>query len=361
MELRKTIKLTPNGLTRTKEAMLGQEYDAWLACLRYGDSADVSLYSATKQQATILRHRLKKRFSMTRNYPMILRNDVIKLEKARNAEWSRWWFRVPVAAIRGGLWCPVTMAPAHEELLVDASIKVCEAKLIRKRNHWSVHVVLQKDVQAPDIDAYPNILAIDMGERNPATAVLMAPGSSVKPVFYGREVKGIRRHHAWLRTALQEKQAFRTMKKVKDRESRRVAALLHRAAKDIVASAKEASATIVIGDFTGGHRNTGKGRRFNRIVSSMPFHSLMSMIEYKAMWQGVPVVCVGEAYTSQECHVCHAMGKRRTQSSFECDACGWRGNADMNGALNIGQRWERLQLLVGWSGAGSTRPVKPAV
>lgn len=71
--------------------------------------------------------------------------------------------------------------------------------------------MLQKNVQVPDINAYPNILAIDMGERNPATAVLMAPGSSVKPVFYGREVRGIRRHHAWLRTRLQEKSAFRTL------------------------------------------------------------------------------------------------------------------------------------------------------
>ena len=79
MELRKTIKLTLNGLTGTKEAMLGQEYDAWLACLRYGDSAGVSLYSATKQQAATFRHRLKNLFSMTRNYPMVLRNDVIKL------------------------------------------------------------------------------------------------------------------------------------------------------------------------------------------------------------------------------------------------------------------------------------------
>lgn len=148
---------------------------------------------------------------------------------------------------------------------------------------------------------------------------------------------------------------------MKDRESCKVAGLLHSAAKDIAASAKETSVTIFIGDFTGGHRDTGKGRRFNRVVNFMPFYKLSSMIEYKAMWQGIPVVCVGGAYTSQECHACLSTGRRRTQSSIECVECGWRGNADMNGALDLGQRWERFQLLVGRSGAGSTRPINPAV
>ncbi|MBX8639798.1 MAG: transposase [Candidatus Thermoplasmatota archaeon] len=40
----------------------------------------------------------------------------------------------------------------------------------------------------------------------------------------------------------------------------------------------------------------------------MPFYSLMSMTEYKAMWKNVPVVYAGEAYTSKQCHVCHDMG-----------------------------------------------------
>jgi len=87
----------------------------------------------------------------------------------------------------------------------------------------------------------------------------------------------------------------------------------------------------------------------------------MSMMECKAMWKNGPAVYVGEAYTSQQCHVCHAMWRRRTQFSFECNACGRSGNADMNSVLNIEQRWEWFLLPVGRNGTDSIRPINQAV
>ncbi len=94
----------------------------------------------------------------------------------------------------------------------------------------------------------------------------------------------------------------------------------------------------------------------------MPFARIRGMVLDKAGWAGVPVVLVDEAYTSRECHRCHNLGKRDRQAEFRClsGMCGWRGNADMNGALNIGNRWERPEALVGLGGAASTRPMNPA-
>ena len=60
-----------------------------------------------------------------------------------------------------------------------------------------------------------------MGERNPATAAPIAPGVSVKPMYLGRKVRGVRRHHAWRRPRLQEKRAFRVIKAQRNRESPR--------------------------------------------------------------------------------------------------------------------------------------------
>ena len=362
MELQKTAKLKVGGLTRTKEVILRQEYEAWLSRLRLGERAEEPLYSATVQQADRLRKSLGGRFNRTKNYPMVLRRDVLRLEKARNTTWAGWWLKVPTAAIHGGLWVPVDMAPAHARLLEDPAVSVREAKLIRKHDHWSVHAFLQKEVPAPDLASHPNVLAVDMGERNPATAVLMAPGASMKPMFFGREVRGVRRHHAWLRRRLQEKRAYRTIQRQRNRESRRVGAILHPAINELVAVAQENHATIVVGDFSGGHRNTHKGKRFNRVVNTMPFARIRGMVLDKAGWVGVPVVLVDEASTSRECHRCHNTGRRDRQADFRClsAGCGWRGNADMNGALNIGNRWERSQVFKGWDGGDSTRPMNPA-
>ncbi len=361
MELLKTIRLKLSGLTTTKEALIRQEWEAWQSRLRWGEKADQPLYSATVQQADRLRDRLSSRLNTTKDYPMVLRWDVILLEKAKHASWSKWWMKIPVAGLRGGVWCPVQIAPAHEALLDSPGISIREAKLIPKHTHWSVHLVVRREVMPPSLDAHPNILAVDLGERNPATAVLMAPGSSMRPEFYGREVRGLRRHHAWLRKRLQEKRAFRTLKKMRNRESRQVRAVLHRTTKDLVERAAKERATIVLGAFSGGHRNTRRGRRFNRIVNSMPFGLISGLIEDKAAWLGVPVVLVNEDYSSRECHRCGNTGKRSSQGEFRCTTlgCGWRGNADMNGALNIGKRWERFQALIGWNGAASTRPMNP--
>jgi putative transposase len=362
MELQKTIKLKLSGLTTTKEALLRQEWEAWQSRLRQGERADQPLYSATVQQAARLRERLGGRLNPTKNYPMVLRRDVIRVERAKHASWSKWWMKVPVAGLRGGVWCPVQAAPAHGALLDDPNISTREAKLIRKRTHWSVHLVVRKEVMPLSLDAHPNILAVDLGERNPAAAVLMAPGSSMRPGFYGREVRGVRRHHAWLRKRLQEKRAFRTLKKIGNCEARRIRAVLHTATKDLIELAVKEKATIVLGAFSGGHRNTKRGRRFNRIVNSMPFGLISGFIEDKAAWRGVPVVLVNEDYSSQECHRCGNMGRRTSQGEFRCitPSCGWRGHADMNGALNLGKRWERFRLLIGWNGAASTRPMNPA-
>ena len=94
----------------------------------------------------------------------------------------------------------------------------------------------------------------------------------------------------------------------------------------------------MIGDLKG-IRKRAKGRRFRRIVHSMPHHRLSRYIEYKALWEGIPVVHAGEAYTSRTCHRCGNEGRRVSQGFFKCPSCGLEYNADLNGAINIGERF----------------------
>ncbi len=60
-------------------------------------------------------------------------------------------------------------------------------------------------------------------------------------------------------------------------------------------------------------------------------------LECKQCWLGGRVLAIPAADTCQKCACCGHVVKenRRSQSQFECLACGYRANADINGALNI--------------------------
>lgn len=46
------------------------------------------------------------------------------------------------------------------------------------------------------------------------------------------------------------------------------------------------------------------------------------------------VIVIPPAYTSKTCHACNHLGDRQGKG-FKCENCGWHGDADYNGAVNI--------------------------
>ena len=348
MFVQKTIKAKIFGLTTTKEAMLRQEYDCWQSFLR-GDQ-EVPLYSATKQQAGRLLRSLGRHFDRSRMYPMVLRNDCIRVEKAKDTTWSKWWFKIPMASLRGGLWCPIQMPDGQLSLIAE---DIRECKLIRKGDRWSVHIVVQKDVPEAFLNPNQPILAVDLGEVRPATAVLLRDGRMTAHIMADRKVREVRMHYNWLRRRLGEKKCLDTIKKIGRTERRQVDARLHKLSKDIVQPAKDNDVVIVMGDLTGiRERTKNTGRKFRAKIARMPSFRMAQFIEYKANWAGVLVFSIDESYTSKTCHVCGSPGRRSHQGLFLCDNCGSQYNADLNGAMNIGRRF--LDQVFGNSGALDT-------
>jgi putative transposase len=196
-----------------------------------------------------------------------------------------------------------------------------------------------------EISTHPSaILAVDMGERNIAIAVLIAGSRSAKlskvgrPMFMGRDVRGLRRHYAYLRRVLGKKKLLRVIKRIKDTESRKVNDILHKISRQIVGISKENNAVILLGDLSG-IRNRSRCRRMNRIVANMPFYRLTQYITYKASWEGIPVLTTKEWYSSKICHRCGSDNTSRPhQGLFICHDCGYSCNADFNGAVNLGNR-----------------------
>ena len=332
-----------SNLTTAKQNALDFEYNNLQSFLQnyknaqeFGDveyfleKDKTKLYSATKQQALRF-YKIKK----IKEYPLDIRNDLLKIKRTDN-KISKYWVRLPVSKKRGGIWCAFK---TYTEIPKD--VKLCGSKLVKNKGKYFLHITIKKDII---LNSFDNILAVDLGEKHIATTVLQGKNVSMNPKFYGKKVRGLRRHYAWLRKRLGNKKLLKEIKRIEHTEQRKVNDILHKISKDIVQQAEENNACIVLGNLKGIRKSAkGKGRRMNRIVTNMPYHKLTQYILYKAEWKGIQVKQISEKDTSKTCHKCGQIGNRRTQGLFVCD-CGLHYNADLNGALNIGKRFSDYML-----------------
>lgn len=84
-------------------------------------------------------------------------------------------------------------------------------------------------------------------------------------------------------------------------------------------------------------RNVRAKSGLNRSILDQGWYELRRQLEYKQLWRGGQVLAINPAYTSQKCACCGHTAKenRQSQSRFECLECGYKENADINGARNI--------------------------
>ena len=325
MLISKTLKCKVFNPTQKKLELLNQEYSNFQIYVRSGRNAGI--YSLTKATFDFkYKNKIRKK-----KQPMPLHNQSTKF-KITAHKLTPYWFRVPVKGKWGGIWLPIT---PHDN--IDSSWEIREAKVIKRKKDFWIYITIRKEIHLKT--SYSSVLALDIGEKVVAAAVL---SSERKPTFLGREVRGIRRHHAWLRKRLQERGLFKKLKEMKGKEMRRVELVLHEVSKYIVELAEENNSVIVMGDLKG-IRKQNKGKRFNRIINSFPFNRLSFFIEYKAHLKGIAVIKIREDYTSKTCSRCGEEGKRVKQGLFKCPHCKYQANADFNGAMNILKRsWEHV-------------------
>jgi putative transposase len=305
---------------KSKREAIEREYQAWQRELREGDE---QLYSATKQQAERFKQRVRKQNHhglKVREYPMILRRDCVRLQQQKESVFH-WWIRIPVYP--KSIWVPIQL-PYEQELLLKHELREC--KLIRDGEKWFVNITVQKEARLTR--RYATVLPVDMGIRKLATTI-----EGGKPRFYGKDVRQTRGNYFRLRRSAGK---ARIIKRWRHKERETVRHQVHAVTRRIVEQAKRDNALIVIGDLEG-IRRQDRGRSFNRRLSSQPFYLFKQMLTYKANWEGIRVLTVPEAYTSQMCHRCGVRGQRVT-GRFSCSTCGLVCDADVNGAWNIAKR-----------------------
>ncbi|TCH64143.1 RNA-guided endonuclease TnpB family protein [Acinetobacter sp. ANC 4862] len=96
----------------------------------------------------------------------------------------------------------------------------------------------------------------------------------------------------------------------------------------------------------------------NKSILDQGWSMLVDMLEYKQRWRGGLLIKVDPQYTSQTCSSCAHVAKenRQTQAKFECVACGYVANADLNASRNILAVGHTVLSVEG--GCGKGRPKK---
>jgi IS605 OrfB family transposase len=195
--------------------------------------------------------------------------------------------------------------------------------------------------------------ALDLGET-----ILMAAafGDGSVHLYSGRKIKSVRRY--WQKVRAKLKRGSRRWKEVNHRERAQVNDLLHQAVSHFLRECvRRGVGEVVVGDLSGIREDLNYGKALNQRLHAWPYRKLVEILRYKGTLMGIKVYEVEERKTSLTCHACGraSPSNRKHRGLYTC-SCGWRGQADVNGALNIYERAFQVSPIKGSSGRVA-RPV----
>lgn len=229
--------------------------------------------------------------------------------------------------------------------------KPTSAQLCKHRNGF-YYIHIQLTDEAPNPIKSDKVIGVDFGRREIAK-------TSTNKGWDAKQLNKTRDKFNRARTSLQKKaskgtrstrrRARQVLKRLSGKERRFQQWLNHSISAAIIREAKQLNAIIAIEELTGIRERTNQQPRSKterRRSNSWAFFQLRQFLEYKGIKEGIEVVLVNPAYTSQTCHACNHIGLR-TDKVFKCGNCNWYGDADLNGAINIAKNGAVVSQLRG--------------
>lgn len=249
---------------------------------------------------------------------------------------------------------------------VEGRPKTCA--LVREGDAWFCAVSCEIEVPDPPVVSSKPAVGIDRG------VVLLLADSDGRTVENPRPLqksraKLTRAQRKLSRTVKGSKNRARAAKRVgriHRRVSRQRDAVLHRESKHYA----ENQGVVVVealrlknmtasakGTVEAPGTNVAQKAGLNRALLDGGLGRFVELLKYKGTATGCRVIEVDPAYSSQECAECQhiAVANRRSQSEFECVACGHRANADSNAARVLYRRG-----MHGAEGCGGDAVARPA-
>ena len=209
-----------------------------------------------------------------------------------------------------------------------------EADLVYKSGKFYLFQTV--DIPEESMEDIEVFIGVDFGQTD--IAVL-----SDATNYSSEQLKKVRKKYTKTRASVQSKGtkgAKKLLKRLSGRERRFVSINNHTISKQIVTKAKTENKGIAIEDlskirFTAKPKSKAQKTELNR----WSFHQLRQFLEYKSLLNGVKLVVIPPAYTSQTCSLCQHIGTKensfRKGKKFTCTNCGNVADADVNAAHNI--------------------------
>ncbi len=194
-----------------------------------------------------------------------------------------------------------------------------------------------------NLDNVTTATATNDGKTNKVKAYDLSKVTLIKATY--REVKShFKRNDARIRKKIYQKYG--------QKERARVNQILHHTSKEIVKEAKALGFRIVMEKLTGirklYRKGNGQGKDYRAKMNSWSFRELQRQIEYKAKWEGIPVVYVNPRGTSKKCSICGSDTRMGMDRRLWCPKCHLFIDRDENSARNLsrGLRFSPFALQV---------------
>ena len=232
--------------------------------------------------------------------------------------------------IRGTyIWLPLSVPEKFKDRM-DA-IKG-DARLFQKKGKWFAMFPIKTTPTGRSGDK--TFIGVDLGIVRIAT---VCTPDKVQ-IFDGKEIRYRKEHFADLRRRYQKHNRMDKVKQTRGHEQRWMRDINHKISKEIVEIAAQYPNPVLCFERLDGIRYRTRGsKRFNRMMSSWAFRTLLDMVKYKAARTSIGVLLVDPRNTSKMCSQCGHISRsnRPDQANFRCVKCGFQLNADVNAARNI--------------------------
>ncbi|MGY5852005.1 MAG: transposase [Candidatus Thorarchaeota archaeon] len=257
---------------------------------------------------------------------------------------------------------PLSPSSYHIQKLTNGTIGTVRLFKDRSRKWWAIFTVICETPSYAFSNKNPAVLAIDLGIKKTACTTLLTQ-DGYKHVRYWKQedkTRQIRILDERISSLQREKESLLLSKKNADAVTaklRELSGKRHRVSVEfdkklvrdisdhILEMSEKFNLYVTIGKLKGirttARKGNFRGRRFRRMIHRWSFARIRDMLGHKLEALGFDpkrYLAVPEQWTSIMCHKCGHKGIRPKQNLFVCHTCGYRANADLNGAINIGKR-----------------------
>ena len=261
---------------------------------------------------------------------------------------------------------------------LEFSVRKGEKKILIQLNKHTIEVISAQGIEVRSFTITPDGLSLSIRKKVTSYTPKSFYGvdRNASNVTFGNSTRAsqfnLRKIEHIARTTRQIVRSFkrndvRIRKKLSlkygTKRSERVRQIIHHVSKTLVGDARQNLGAIVFEDIKYlrnlYRKGNYQGKNFRARMNSVPWCEIKRQIEYKAAWEGVPVIQLTKGETRGTSKICPACGERLQEDRFSkvhyrelwCEKCGkWR-DRDVVAVMNISYRgWLRFRQSKGEAG-----------